>query len=72
MPVWNIDRVPVTLMHGLADTRCTPHQAEYMLNQIKSPEKFFIVQNTSHYTYLFSTDDHLVRDIDQIIRTGYT
>ena len=72
VPVWNIDRVPVTLVHGLADERCPIHQAEFMLDQIKSPERYFVVQNASHYTYLTSTDPNLVRDIDQIIKTGHT
>ena len=58
------------MVHGMKDKRCPLYQAEYIFNGVTTPDKQFVVQYTDHYNYIYTSEERLVREIDQIIKTG--
>ena len=71
VPLENIDRVPVTFIHGVLDDRCPTYQAEYFFNRIKTTEKYFVMRKGDHYEYLGSVEHSFVNQMVDIIETGY-
>ena len=73
MPIWNIDRVPVTIIHGVNDNRCPVEVSEWLYSVIPetNPGKYMIIEGTGHYEYSLRTDNAFVTHMSDIISNGH-
>ena len=63
----NIDRVPVSMVHPIADELCDPIMMEYTYAQIQSEDKHMILEKGGHLLFGFgSTPDFVQRMVDTI------
>ena len=51
IPIWNIDRVPVTFMHSVRDGRCPMPFAEELYMKLPVKQKAFYTRNAAHNEY---------------------
>ena len=49
----NIDRVPVSIVHSLDDSRCSTEMAEWFYAQIKSDDKYIRFEMGDHYLFSY-------------------
>lgn len=70
VPLSNIDRVPVSIVHAPGDTRCPIAFAEWIFTEITTPDKHFVVNNGIHYTVQFTSDPVFTDIIEETVKTG--
>ena len=72
MPIWNIDRVPITVIHGVNDERCPIEISQWLFHSLPEShtDKYFVVEKTAHYDYGTITDNAFVDKMQMIIRSG--
>ena len=71
VPIENIDRVPVSIMHDLSDYRCAWDYAEWIFHQIPTKEKYLIPKNIKHYSFARESDQGFRQQIEDMIDYGY-
>ena len=71
IPIWNIDRVPVTFIHSPQDGRCPMAFAEWIYSQLPVKQKALYTRNVRHNEFNRIEDISWVHQLEEIIRTGY-
>ena len=70
VPLSNIDRVAVSIVHSPGDERCAMPFAEWIYTEITTPDKHLVVHKGDHKTIQFWGDESFASMIDQVIKTG--